>query len=148
MIRMIAASPPPQVRLKDALEESRNASRGPQDAEARAEGWLEWAFGICEPDGRVGKKGSRCAHRPWPPREADSRVEGRPTAPASGGGEGGGGGGGARRAAGVPLRPGSGARWPHGRAPPHCPGLWATARARLRLGGRARPQPRRGAELP
>ena len=45
-------------RLKDAVEHDQSAAaRGAGEAER--EGWAEYLFGICKPDGRVGKLGSR-----------------------------------------------------------------------------------------
>ena len=45
-----------QERLKEALELSKANERRP---EAEAESWMEWLFGICPPNGRLGKAGSR-----------------------------------------------------------------------------------------
>ena len=48
-------------RLKDAIEHDQSAAA--QGAgEAEREGWAEYLFGICRPDGRVGKFGSRWGH--------------------------------------------------------------------------------------
>ena len=55
-----------KVRLKEALDRKRVKAR---KSLAQAEGALEYCFGICEPDGRTGKRGSRCARHP------DSRTD-------------------------------------------------------------------------
>ena len=44
-------------RLKEALEQSTRSRRKNSDDEK--ENWIEYIFGICNPDGRVGKAGSR-----------------------------------------------------------------------------------------
>jgi hypothetical protein len=44
-------------RLKEALEQSTNSRKLHLDTEK--ENWVEYLFGICKPDGRVGKEGSR-----------------------------------------------------------------------------------------
>jgi hypothetical protein len=44
-------------RLKEALDQTLD-SRG-KDQDAEKENWMEYIFGICKPDGRVGKEGSR-----------------------------------------------------------------------------------------
>ncbi len=44
-------------RLKEALENS-TQSRD-KDPEDEKDSWMEYLFGICKPDGRVGKEGSR-----------------------------------------------------------------------------------------
>ena len=49
-------------RFKDALEKDQN--RRIREEETTKEKWLEYVFGICKPDGRIGKAGSRCAARP------------------------------------------------------------------------------------
>jgi hypothetical protein len=47
-------------RLKEALAlEKDDRLNGGREGEG--EDWLEFLFGICRPDGRVGKMGSRCA---------------------------------------------------------------------------------------
>ncbi len=43
-------------RLKEALDENKRAKLFSQ---SEKKGWLEYFFGICQPDGRVGKEGSR-----------------------------------------------------------------------------------------
>ena len=44
-------------RLKEALEQStRSRLKNMEDIK---ESWIEYIFGICKPDGRVGKRGSR-----------------------------------------------------------------------------------------
>jgi hypothetical protein len=43
-------------RLKEALDENK---RTRPDYEVEKEDWLEYIFGICRPDGRIGKEGSR-----------------------------------------------------------------------------------------
>ena len=52
-----------KVRLKEALDRKR-----PKDRRSliHTDGILEYCFGICEPDGRTGKQGSRSALRPHP----------------------------------------------------------------------------------
>jgi hypothetical protein len=47
---------PPQERLKEALDENRGAQLG---FETEPETWMEYFFGICRPNGRLGKLGSR-----------------------------------------------------------------------------------------
>jgi hypothetical protein len=49
-----------KVRLKEALDRKRVKAR---EGLAKPQGVLEYCFGICEPDGRTGKQGSRCARR-------------------------------------------------------------------------------------
>jgi hypothetical protein len=44
-------------RLKEALEKSTSSREKNSDGEK--ENWMEYIFGICNPDGRVGKEGSR-----------------------------------------------------------------------------------------
>ncbi len=44
-------------RLKEALEQSTQSRE--KSLEADKEDWMEYIFGICKPDGRVGKEGSR-----------------------------------------------------------------------------------------
>ena len=48
-------------RFKDALEKDQD--RRIREEETTKEKWLEYVFGICKPDGRIGKAGSRCAAR-------------------------------------------------------------------------------------
>ena len=48
-------------RFKDAMEKDQN--RRIREEETTKEKWLEYVFGICKPDGRIGKAGSRCAAR-------------------------------------------------------------------------------------
>jgi hypothetical protein len=43
-------------RLKEALDLNKNAL---PNRECLKEDWMEYIFGICHPDGRVGKEGSR-----------------------------------------------------------------------------------------
>ena len=52
-------------RLKERLKEALATQRRPSRTGAAAEGepWMEYLFGICRPDGRVGKKGSRSRPR-------------------------------------------------------------------------------------
>ena len=45
-----------QERLKEALEVNQGAARR---TEIDREDWAEWLFGICRPNGRLGKRGSR-----------------------------------------------------------------------------------------
>ena len=52
-------------RLKEALEQStRSRLKNMEDIK---ESWIEYIFGICKPDGRVGKEGSRQSHFFCPP---------------------------------------------------------------------------------
>ena len=48
-----------QERLKEAMEHDRTGGR--PKLEAERQGWAEYIFGICRPDGRMGKHGSRSA---------------------------------------------------------------------------------------
>ena len=49
-------------RLKEAVENDKRARARVIKAVHR-ESWLEYVFGICEPDRRVGKQGSRSGYR-------------------------------------------------------------------------------------
>ncbi len=48
-------------RLKEALDEGKQILR--MSTGLQYEGWFEYFFGICNPDGRIGKAGSRFAPR-------------------------------------------------------------------------------------
>jgi hypothetical protein len=48
-------------RLKEALDEGKRILRTSTDL--KSDGWLEFIFGICKPDGRIGKAGSRFVPR-------------------------------------------------------------------------------------
>jgi DNA helicase IV len=57
-------------RLKERLNEALEVHKhGLLMSEIDVEGWLEYFFGICKPNGRFGKHGSRCA----PPRASHLR---------------------------------------------------------------------------
>ena len=50
-------------RLKERLNEALNTHKSKVlKSEIQADGWAEYIFGICKPNGRVGKHGSRCIH--------------------------------------------------------------------------------------
>ena len=51
-------------RLKEKLKEALKNEKYPPQNESEKEPWLEYIFGICKADGRIGKKGSRCVSRP------------------------------------------------------------------------------------
>jgi hypothetical protein len=55
-------------RLKERLKEALNESKRTRpNSDNENEDWLEYMFGICQPDGRVGKGGSRCKPLKFPP---------------------------------------------------------------------------------
>jgi hypothetical protein len=46
-------------RLKERLKEALDSQHKKRHANVEKESWMEYIFGICKPDGRLGKKGSR-----------------------------------------------------------------------------------------
>jgi prefoldin subunit 5 len=46
-------------RLKEKLKEARGKEYNTRQVTVEKEPWMEYMFGICKPDGRVGKEGSR-----------------------------------------------------------------------------------------
>ncbi len=50
-------------RLKERLKEAMEVEQKKRPLNhGEKESWMEYIFGICKPDGRVGKRGSRCVH--------------------------------------------------------------------------------------
>jgi hypothetical protein len=49
-------------RLKERLKEALEGDQTSQSNHNEKETWMEYIFGICKPDGRVGKRGSRYFH--------------------------------------------------------------------------------------
>ena len=48
-----------------------------RQTEADREGWAEWLFGICRPNGRLGKRGSRCCRSSMSPAAAEEGLPDR-----------------------------------------------------------------------
>ena len=60
-------------KLKEALEEENKNSK--QNKLKEYELWMEYIFGICKPDGRVGKTGSRCVSLKWFPNLSEQLID-------------------------------------------------------------------------
>ncbi len=52
-------------RLKERLKDAMAAETERMREEIPKPTWMEYIFGICSPDGRVGKNGSRCDNMGW-----------------------------------------------------------------------------------
>ena len=61
-------------RMKERLKETLELKKKRLRRDSLQTGWLEYLFGICEADGRIGKARSRCV-QVAPPRSPDCRSD-------------------------------------------------------------------------